>query len=133
MKNNEELTFSTQSLCFIDRHAGNCSQSTSHNGHQVTVCSLKSQKKRKNKNRKKNRKNRKKKRKKNGKKKNRKKNRKRTSRGVAREVVAGQGLLISLVDWYHQLGRLVSESAYEWKDPGSNPAADMVDAARNTV
>ncbi|KAF2367084.1 hypothetical protein FHG87_002163 [Trinorchestia longiramus] len=34
---------------------------------------------------------------------------------------------------YHQLGRLVSESACEWKDPGSNPAADMVDAARNTA
>ncbi|KAF2352813.1 hypothetical protein FHG87_016430 [Trinorchestia longiramus] len=31
------------------------------------------------------------------------------------------------------LGRLVSESACERKDPGSNPAADMVDAARNTV
>ncbi|KAF2360182.1 hypothetical protein FHG87_009056 [Trinorchestia longiramus] len=34
---------------------------------------------------------------------------------------------------YHQLGRLVSESACERKDPGSNPAADMVDAARNTA
>ncbi|KAF2362327.1 Serine proteases trypsin domain [Trinorchestia longiramus] len=33
----------------------------------------------------------------------------------------------------HQLGRLVSESAFERKDPGSNPAADMVDAARNTA
>ncbi|KAF2363227.1 G protein-coupled receptor rhodopsin-like [Trinorchestia longiramus] len=33
----------------------------------------------------------------------------------------------------HALGRLVSESACERKDPGSNPAADMVDAARNTV
>ncbi|KAF2362555.1 Myosin head motor domain [Trinorchestia longiramus] len=33
----------------------------------------------------------------------------------------------------HQLGRLVSESAFEWEDPGSNPAADMVDAARNTA
>ncbi|KAF2361284.1 hypothetical protein FHG87_007959 [Trinorchestia longiramus] len=32
---------------------------------------------------------------------------------------------------HHQLGRLVSESACERKDPGSNPAADMVDAARN--
>ncbi|KAF2361292.1 Small-subunit processome Utp14 [Trinorchestia longiramus] len=32
-----------------------------------------------------------------------------------------------------ELGRLVSESACEWKDPGSNPAADMVDAARNTA
>ncbi|KAF2364968.1 hypothetical protein FHG87_004277 [Trinorchestia longiramus] len=32
-----------------------------------------------------------------------------------------------------KLGRLVSESACEWKDPGSNPAADMVDAARNTA
>ncbi|KAF2359011.1 Glutaredoxin [Trinorchestia longiramus] len=31
------------------------------------------------------------------------------------------------------LGRLVSESACERKDPGSNPAADMVDAARNTA
>ncbi|KAF2350841.1 Nonaspanin (TM9SF) [Trinorchestia longiramus] len=37
-----------------------------------------------------------------------------------------------LVD-YHQLGRLVSESACERKDPGSNPDADMVDAARNTA
>ncbi|KAF2349764.1 Major facilitator superfamily domain [Trinorchestia longiramus] len=34
---------------------------------------------------------------------------------------------------YHQLGRLVSESAFEREDPGSNPAADMVDAARNTA
>ncbi|KAF2356466.1 hypothetical protein FHG87_012773 [Trinorchestia longiramus] len=34
---------------------------------------------------------------------------------------------------HHQLGRLVSESACERKDPGSNPAADMVDAARNTA
>ncbi|KAF2361840.1 CYTH-like domain [Trinorchestia longiramus] len=33
----------------------------------------------------------------------------------------------------HQLGRLVSESASEREDPGSNPAADMVDAARNTA
>ncbi|KAF2362240.1 Ionotropic glutamate receptor L-glutamate and glycine-binding domain [Trinorchestia longiramus] len=33
----------------------------------------------------------------------------------------------------HQLGRLVSESACERKDPGLNPAADMVDAARNTA
>ncbi|KAF2361497.1 hypothetical protein FHG87_007745 [Trinorchestia longiramus] len=33
----------------------------------------------------------------------------------------------------HQLGRLVSESACEREDPGSNPAADMVDAARNTA
>ncbi|KAF2351623.1 hypothetical protein FHG87_017623 [Trinorchestia longiramus] len=40
--------------------------------------------------------------------------------------------ITSLVD-YHQLGRLVSESAFERKDPGSNPAADMVDAARNTA
>ncbi|KAF2349657.1 NAD(P)-binding domain [Trinorchestia longiramus] len=32
-----------------------------------------------------------------------------------------------------QLGRLVSESACEREDPGSNPAADMVDAARNTA
>ncbi|KAF2360301.1 hypothetical protein FHG87_008945 [Trinorchestia longiramus] len=32
-----------------------------------------------------------------------------------------------------QLGRLVSESACERKDPGSNPAADIVDAARNTA
>ncbi|KAF2345562.1 hypothetical protein FHG87_023682 [Trinorchestia longiramus] len=31
------------------------------------------------------------------------------------------------------LGRLVSESACERKDPGWNPAADMVDAARNTA
>ncbi|KAF2358186.1 hypothetical protein FHG87_011056 [Trinorchestia longiramus] len=49
--------------------------------------------------------------------------------------------ITSLVDWlspawstgYHQLGRLVSESASERKDPGSNPAADMVDVARNTA
>ncbi|KAF2353161.1 hypothetical protein FHG87_016082 [Trinorchestia longiramus] len=34
---------------------------------------------------------------------------------------------------HHQLGRLVSESAFEREDPGSNPAADMVDAARNTA
>ncbi|KAF2360795.1 hypothetical protein FHG87_008447 [Trinorchestia longiramus] len=33
----------------------------------------------------------------------------------------------------HRLGRLVSESAFEREDPGSNPAADMVDAARNTA
>ncbi|KAF2367945.1 hypothetical protein FHG87_001300 [Trinorchestia longiramus] len=33
----------------------------------------------------------------------------------------------------HQLGRLVSESAFEREDPGSNPTADMVDAARNTA
>ncbi|KAF2354352.1 Immunoglobulin I-set [Trinorchestia longiramus] len=32
-----------------------------------------------------------------------------------------------------ELGRLVSESACERKYPGSNPAADMVDAARNTA
>ncbi|KAF2365908.1 Immunoglobulin I-set [Trinorchestia longiramus] len=31
------------------------------------------------------------------------------------------------------LGRLVSESAFKREDPGSNPAADMVDAARNTA
>ncbi|KAF2368789.1 G-patch domain [Trinorchestia longiramus] len=41
--------------------------------------------------------------------------------------------ITSMVDWYHQHGRLVSESACERKDPGSNPAADMVDAARNTA
>ncbi|KAF2355332.1 hypothetical protein FHG87_013910 [Trinorchestia longiramus] len=35
--------------------------------------------------------------------------------------------------YYHQLGRLVSESACERKDPGSNPATDMVDSARNTA
>ncbi|KAF2355076.1 Cytochrome P450 [Trinorchestia longiramus] len=34
---------------------------------------------------------------------------------------------------HQDLGRLVSESACERKDPGSNPAADMVDAARNTA
>ncbi|KAF2367773.1 hypothetical protein FHG87_001472 [Trinorchestia longiramus] len=34
---------------------------------------------------------------------------------------------------HHQLGRLVSESACEREDPGSNPAADMVNAARNTA
>ncbi|KAF2352975.1 WD40-repeat-containing domain [Trinorchestia longiramus] len=32
-----------------------------------------------------------------------------------------------------KLGRLVSESACGREDPGSNPAADMVDAARNTT
>ncbi|KAF2362597.1 C-type lectin-like [Trinorchestia longiramus] len=32
-----------------------------------------------------------------------------------------------------QLGQLVSESACERKDPGSNPATDKVDAARNTA
>ncbi|KAF2345672.1 hypothetical protein FHG87_023572 [Trinorchestia longiramus] len=32
-----------------------------------------------------------------------------------------------------KLGRLVSESAFERKDPGSNPVADMVDTARNTA
>ncbi|KAF2354526.1 Ionotropic glutamate receptor [Trinorchestia longiramus] len=32
-----------------------------------------------------------------------------------------------------ELGRLVSESACEREDPGSNPAADMVDAAINTA
>ncbi|KAF2346429.1 hypothetical protein FHG87_022816 [Trinorchestia longiramus] len=37
------------------------------------------------------------------------------------------------VGLHHQLGRLVSASACERKDPGSNPAADMVDAARNTA
>ncbi|KAF2344589.1 Neurotransmitter-gated ion-channel ligand-binding domain, partial [Trinorchestia longiramus] len=41
--------------------------------------------------------------------------------------------LVLLADMHHQLGRLVSESACERKDPGSNPAADMVDAARNTA
>ncbi|KAF2349886.1 hypothetical protein FHG87_019357 [Trinorchestia longiramus] len=34
---------------------------------------------------------------------------------------------------HNELGRLVSESACERKDPGSNPAVDMVDAARNTA
>ncbi|KAF2361960.1 hypothetical protein FHG87_007282 [Trinorchestia longiramus] len=34
---------------------------------------------------------------------------------------------------HHQLGRLVSESACEREDPSSNPAAEMVDAARNTA
>ncbi|KAF2364484.1 Centrosomin N-terminal motif 1 [Trinorchestia longiramus] len=44
------------------------------------------------------------------------------------------GLLSPAVrDRNHQLGRLVSESAFEREDPGSNPAADMVDAARNTA
>ncbi|KAF2349436.1 hypothetical protein FHG87_019809 [Trinorchestia longiramus] len=38
-----------------------------------------------------------------------------------------------MTKFYHQLGRLVSESACERKDPGSNPAADMVDVARNTA
>ncbi|KAF2351389.1 C-type lectin fold [Trinorchestia longiramus] len=33
----------------------------------------------------------------------------------------------------HQLGRLVSESACEREDPSSNPAANMVDVARNTA
>ncbi|KAF2359725.1 hypothetical protein FHG87_009512 [Trinorchestia longiramus] len=47
---------------------------------------------------------------------------------LARLRVGPTGLRV-----YHQLGRLVSESACERKDPGSNPAADMVDAARNTA
>ncbi|KAF2362209.1 Dual specificity/tyrosine protein phosphatase N-terminal [Trinorchestia longiramus] len=34
---------------------------------------------------------------------------------------------------HHQLGRLVIESACEREDPGSNPAAGMVDAARITA
>ncbi|KAF2353430.1 EF-hand domain [Trinorchestia longiramus] len=34
---------------------------------------------------------------------------------------------------HHQFGRLVGESACEREDPGSNPAADMVDAARITA
>ncbi|KAF2362563.1 hypothetical protein FHG87_006678 [Trinorchestia longiramus] len=37
------------------------------------------------------------------------------------------------VNAYHQLGRLVSESACEQKDPGSIPSADMVDVARYTA
>ncbi|KAF2344749.1 hypothetical protein FHG87_024494 [Trinorchestia longiramus] len=41
---------------------------------------------------------------------------------LRKKVLNGEGQ-------HHQLGRLVSESAYERKDPGSNPAADMVDAA----
>ncbi|KAF2345738.1 hypothetical protein FHG87_023506 [Trinorchestia longiramus] len=53
-------------------------------------------------------------------------------KGVVEGYALNGGLITSLVD-YHQLGRLVSESACERKDPGSNPAADMVDAARNTA
>ncbi|KAF2344119.1 hypothetical protein FHG87_025126 [Trinorchestia longiramus] len=34
---------------------------------------------------------------------------------------------------HHQIGRLVSESACKRKDAGSNPAADMIDAARYTA
>ncbi|KAF2354521.1 hypothetical protein FHG87_014723 [Trinorchestia longiramus] len=53
--------------------------------------------------------------------------------GEVREGGCNLGEDTSLVDWYHQLGRLVSESVFEREDPGSNPAADMVDAARNTA
>ncbi|KAF2354716.1 Low-density lipoprotein (LDL) receptor class A repeat [Trinorchestia longiramus] len=42
-------------------------------------------------------------------------------------------VLLQVIIKKNQLGRLVSESACERKDPGSNPAADMVDAARNTA
>ncbi|KAF2359942.1 hypothetical protein FHG87_009302 [Trinorchestia longiramus] len=49
-----------------------------------------------------------------------------------KEAATLSSTITSLVD-YHQLGRLVRESTCERKDPGSNPAADMVDAARNTA
>ncbi|KAF2350737.1 Sema domain [Trinorchestia longiramus] len=39
----------------------------------------------------------------------------------------------SMIFKHHQLGRLVSESACEREDPGSNAAAAMVDAARITA
>ncbi|KAF2349398.1 Target SNARE coiled-coil domain [Trinorchestia longiramus] len=39
----------------------------------------------------------------------------------------------NVLEGNEQLGRLVSESACEQEDPGSNPAADMVDAARITA
>ncbi|KAF2358605.1 C-type lectin fold [Trinorchestia longiramus] len=45
----------------------------------------------------------------------------------------GKYLNLLMLGRHHQLGRLVSESACEREDPGSNPAADMVDAARNTA
>ncbi|KAF2360373.1 Peptidase S8A tripeptidyl peptidase II arthropoda [Trinorchestia longiramus] len=48
-------------------------------------------------------------------------------------LLALDTLLLALDTLHHQIGRLVSESACERKDPGSNPAADMVDAARNTA
>ncbi|KAF2349529.1 hypothetical protein FHG87_019715 [Trinorchestia longiramus] len=51
----------------------------------------------------------------------------------AREAVQRRVITANLYFIYHQLGQLVSESACERKDPGSNPAADMVDAARNTA
>ncbi|KAF2363924.1 hypothetical protein FHG87_005315 [Trinorchestia longiramus] len=54
------------------------------------------------------------------------------SRPSWREVDQAGGINCMLV-LHHQLGRLVSESACERKDLGSNPAADMVDAARNTA
>ncbi|KAF2344926.1 PPM-type phosphatase domain [Trinorchestia longiramus] len=55
--------------------------------------------------------------------------------GVVSDVVCGSELDYDCheIDGDHQLGRLVSEYACERKDPGSNPAADMVDAARNTA
>ncbi|KAF2350689.1 Zinc finger RING-type [Trinorchestia longiramus] len=57
-----------------------------------------------------------------------------TSRGLSSSTGARTtGDSFVMDDEHHQLGRLVSESACERKDPGSNPAADMVDAARNTA
>ncbi|KAF2345557.1 Nucleoporin Nup133/Nup155-like N-terminal, partial [Trinorchestia longiramus] len=41
--------------------------------------------------------------------------------------------LVYMLTYYHQLGRLVSESACEREDLGSYPAAAMVDAARITA
>ncbi|KAF2344500.1 FYVE zinc finger [Trinorchestia longiramus] len=52
---------------------------------------------------------------------------------VANSFVALQVFLAEPEMSAAELGRLVSESACERKDPGSNPAADMVDAARNTA
>ncbi|KAF2356631.1 Histone H2A/H2B/H3 [Trinorchestia longiramus] len=54
-----------------------------------------------------------------------------TGPGAAQQVM--YSLTYQPSSAHHQLGRLVSESACERKDPGSNPAADMVDAARNTA
>ncbi|KAF2357580.1 Ran binding domain [Trinorchestia longiramus] len=48
-------------------------------------------------------------------------------------VACDPKLANAISEMLSELGRLVSESACERKDPGSNPAADMVDAARNTA
>ncbi|KAF2369103.1 hypothetical protein FHG87_000146 [Trinorchestia longiramus] len=50
-----------------------------------------------------------------------------------RHIIRPKPRSIAAIVTRHQLGRLVSESACEREDPGSNPAADMVDAAKNTA